>query len=334
MISFRTFYDEPNKVASPRIEALDLGEPLEGAFASTATASQPRSKDLAGFQGGQAYTDSEGNSFGLLVPFRGATAPLHGANSKLTADGFNGVGLVEGGEAVGGSHQVPRFASKVVRFHIPAADSGVSFRDAPFEYLDLSQVDPDLRGFSDGVVVGAHFYLVPYRNDATTRGGQAGFGYFGKVVQIDLEKFADAASGGGGRSRNPSLAVRVLDLTQTPPPGGAFATRTSASGFYGNAALSLGSRPDLVGFTAGLVWGKTLLLVPGRNGGGYHGDPNQRRRAATQGQPQHGKVVGIDLTVAPFGDPSAVSVLDLATVTRQQIPKVPDPELRGFSGGA
>lgn len=40
----------------------------------------------------------------------------------------------------------------------------------------------------------------------------------------------------------------------------------------------------------------------------------------------------MDLTL-PFGDSSAVHVLDLATVTRQQVPKVPDPELRGFSGG-
>ena len=42
--------------------------------------------------------------------------------------------------------------------------------------------------------------------------------------------------------------------------------------------------------------------------------------------------MGIDLTL-PFGDLQAVHCLDLSTVTRQQIPKIPDPELRGFSGG-
>lgn len=35
----------------------------------------------------------------------------------------------------------------------------------------------------------------------------------------------------------------------------------------------------------------------------------------------------------PFGTLQAVHCLDLSTVTRQQIPKIPDPELRGFSGG-
>ena len=36
--------------------------------------------------------------------------------------------------------------------------------------LDLAAVDPDLRGFSDGVVVGRHLYLVPYRNQDSLDG--------------------------------------------------------------------------------------------------------------------------------------------------------------------
>mmetsp|Transcript_15811 Transcript_15811/g.20515 ORF Transcript_15811/g.20515 Transcript_15811/m.20515 type:complete len:225 (+) Transcript_15811:2104-2778(+) len=91
----------------------------------------------------------------------------------------------------------------------------------------------------------------------------------------------------------------------------------------------------LVGFSAGFSWGKLLLLVPNRNAQGAVKGTSSARKAnkgSYMKRAQHGKVVGIDLT-KDFNDLSSVSVLDLSTVTRQQIPKIPDPELRGFVGG-
>lgn len=91
----------------------------------------------------------------------------------------------------------------------------------------------------------------------------------------------------------------------------------------------------MVGFSAGFFWGKTLLLVPNRNAqGSVKGTFTTRKskKGSYLRRSQHGKLVGIDLT-KDFADLSSVSVLDLSTVTRQQIPKMPDPELRGFVGG-
>ena len=51
-------------------------------------------KSLAGFQGGQAYVGKDGKSYGLLVPYRHSFSPLGGANSKLTADGFNALDVM------------------------------------------------------------------------------------------------------------------------------------------------------------------------------------------------------------------------------------------------
>jgi hypothetical protein len=51
-------------------------------------------KSLAGFQGGRAYTSADGTAYGLLVPYRQSFGPLGGANSKLTADGFNALDVM------------------------------------------------------------------------------------------------------------------------------------------------------------------------------------------------------------------------------------------------
>lgn len=57
---------------------------------------------LAGFQGGQAYVGKDGKSYGLLVPYRHSFSPLGGANSKLTADGFNALDVMREVNAQGG----------------------------------------------------------------------------------------------------------------------------------------------------------------------------------------------------------------------------------------
>jgi len=302
---------------SASVELLDLAEPEASAEPNSGDdddpnlASEVPRKNLAGFQGGQAYVSpTSGLAYGLLVPYRSSLSPLHGVNSKLTSDGFNGKDVMQEAEAFGGGHQAAHFSSVVVRFRLDTAvgEFGVQAAAGLVETLDLGAVDPDLRGFSDGVVVGKHLYLVPYRQRDSLDSEDL-FGFFGKVVRIDLERF-----GQGFR------AVRSLDLTQLDR--------------------------SLVGFSSGFFWGKTLLLVPHRNAQsragcvGAGGSPArysaQAREAAgcnSLGRAHHGKLVGIDLT-RDFGvDLSAVQVLDLATVTRQQIPKLPDPELRGFSGG-
>jgi hypothetical protein len=110
-------------------------------------------------------------------------------------------------------------------------------------------------------------YLVPFRNRDSLQVGDS-FGYFGKVVQLDLEKFGETGF----------LAVRTLDLTMLDP--------------------------SLVGFSAGLAWGSKLLLVPMRNaqGAGAAGAASgegvvgtKRERAAMGGnhvkRAMHGKLV-------------------------------------------
>ena len=288
------------------VETLDLADPEAAATSGEAdddanAASEVPRKSLAGFQGGQPYVDAAGDPHGLLVPYRNSFSPLHGTNSKLTADGFNALDVIREAEAYGGGHQAVHYASTLVRFGLAGPLSA-----APVATLDLAAVDPDLRGFSDGVVVGSHLYLVPYRNKDSLLGDEL-FGYFGKVVRVDLESAFRAPHENGNGFRG----VRVLDLAQVDA--------------------------SLVGFSAGFSWGKTLLLVPNRNAKGNEGvsgtfSSRQAQGANHMRRSQHGKVVGIDLT-KDFGDLSSVRYLDLSTVTRQQIPKIPDPELRGFSGG-
>lgn len=45
----------------------------------------------------------------------------------------------------------------------------------------------------------------------------------------------------------------------------------------------------------------------------------------------HGRLVRFDL--ASFGDFATIETLDLANVSRMQVPDIPDPLLRGFTGG-
>lgn len=51
---------------------------------------------------------------------------------------------------MGGGHQTARYASVVVRFELTSA----AFNASRVATLDLAAIDPDLRGFSDGVVGG------------------------------------------------------------------------------------------------------------------------------------------------------------------------------------
>jgi len=277
------------------VEVLDLADPTTAATDGEADDDPnglnevPR-KALAGFQGGRPFVDSTGTAWGLLAPFRNAWGPIHKTQTKLTADGFNARDVMREAEAYGGGHQVAHYPSAVVRFSLEPPGQ---LANAQVGVLDLATVDPDLGGFSDGVVVGSFLYLVPFRHRDVLDGN---LGYFGKVVRIDLESFASGMR-----------AVKVLDLTRLDPL--------------------------LVGFSAGFSWGATLLLVPLRNANARGSEEEFRPEGNHFMRAQHGKLVGIDLSQGDFDGLGAVQVLDLSTVTRQQIPKVADPELRGFSGG-
>ena len=100
--------------------------------------------------------------------------------------------------------------------------------DAPFDVLDLTEIDPDLRGFAGGSVVGRYGLLVPYKN----RVGDDGF--FGKLVKVDLEAFTVEA---------------VLDLTRLE-------IDSKTTEISGDA---------LRGFVGGVSFGKYFCLVPHRN---------------------------------------------------------------------
>jgi hypothetical protein len=223
-------------------------------------------KTLAGYFGGFGYTTqgpdhAAGVEYGFLVPHAALTGPVGKVNSQHPADTWApGVGqdwnldysderdtstrlgerhwYEEGGSfhseqrtqgsqrtAVGGDHTTEYFHGKLVRLHLADFEST---GDAPFDVLDLTEIDPDLRGFAGGSVVGRYGLLVPYKN----RVGDDGF--FGKLVKVDLEAFVVEA---------------VLDLTRLE-------INSKTTEISGDA---------LRGFVGGVSFGKYFCLVPHRN---------------------------------------------------------------------
>ena len=75
----------------------------------------------------------------------------------------------------------------------------------------------------------------------------------------------------------------------------------------------------LAGFSGLFYSGKYLFLVPYRS--------ENTRASGLRG---HGKVVRVDMNIFDVG---GTDVVDLTTVTRNQVPSFPDEDLRGFSGG-
>jgi hypothetical protein len=137
--------------SSATVETLDLADPDTHAFSNETDddvneASDVPRKSLSGFQGGRFYNSSTGETFGLLIPYRNSISPIHGVDSKLTADGFTGLDVMKESAAIGGGHQEVHYASTVVRFSLS------NFSTHTVSTLDLAAVDPTLRGFSDGSV--------------------------------------------------------------------------------------------------------------------------------------------------------------------------------------
>ncbi|KAH8095764.1 hypothetical protein JL720_3088 [Aureococcus anophagefferens] len=190
------------------------------------------------------------------------------------------------------------------------------------DVLDLTEIDPDLRGFAGGAVIGRYGLLVPYKN----RPGDRGF--FGKLVRVDLETFeveqvldltrieinsetteiaGDALRGFIGGINFGKYLVLVIDLSRV-------------------ARLQIPSEPDneLRGFVFGFAMGEYAYLVPHFSRDFY------------------GKIVRVDMrdfdnladlqaadesTEVEVGTPGAYSGVQYVDLERS------DRELVGFSGG-
>ena len=262
--------------------------------------------DLSGFFGGFAYETTGGRGgasskrYGFLVPYKQVVGPIGGVNSELTADGYTAQIIPDLGnharQALGGDHLESSYHGRLVRIDLDRFGECAPSPGAcdAVDVLALTTFDQDLRGFASGFVAGSRGYLVPYRN-RDLRGAQ---GFFGKVVRVDLENLR---------------IEKVLDLTQYQPlPRG--------DPNYAAVQAQLGGE-NLRGFIGGASWGQYGLLFPHRNDM-YERNYNKRAHSSL--------LVRLDLNDFTL---RGVLVLDLATVFRQQTPRIPEPMLRGFLHG-
>ncbi|CAM9457378.1 unnamed protein product [Ascophyllum nodosum] len=144
--------------------------------------------EVGGFFGGFAW-----EGYGYLVPSRSFQGPTGGVNSNLSSDRFAppsaplGYGYSTKQNSV--DRMKPAYSGKLVRVDL------TDFSLSGVEVLDLTMVDPELRGFAGGFAAGHWGYLVPFKNK------EPDSGFSGKMVRIDLRTFDYAG-------------VTVLDLTR------------------------------------------------------------------------------------------------------------------------
>lgn len=183
----------------------------------------------------------------------------------------------------------------------PAGGNASSKPYYPFyrpQVLDLTTVDPDLKGFISGFTDGRYAYFVPYE----TAVGVAS----GKVARVDTQNFT--ASG-----------IAVLDLTIADPD-----LTDGLNGFtdgrYGYFLSPSGkvARVDLQNFTIGSVTVLNLASVDSELMG--FGGSFSDGRYGYFTPSQFGKVARVDLQNFSAG---GVTVLNLGSI---------DPTLKGFSG--
>ncbi len=176
--------------------------------------------------------------------------------------------------------------------------------------LDLTAVDPDLKGFRGGFSDGRYGYFVPYQNATNV--------YSGKVVRVDLQNFT---SGG----------ITVLDLTLVDADLKGFVGGFSDGRFgyfvpsYQSVYFGKVARIDLQNFTTN---GITLLdlTTVATDLKGFIGGFSDARYGyfipyATGPSVYFGKIVRVDLHNFTS---NGVNVLDLTAT---------DPALKGFAGG-
>lgn len=293
------------------------------------------------------------NSTSLRYTPKGATADGPCAVDVLNLEALDPHlrGFAGGFELGSHGYLVPQHngvnaSSKVARFHLARWPTGV-------EVLDLAVVDPELRGFHGGFGYAEFCYLVPYRQssgpvfginskhpvDENSRTAQ----YHGKLVRISASDFSPTGvtvldlSGtvddGLRGFMNGFVAGRFAYLVphanrnQVPTPGrggNSFGKLVRVDLERFNAAsvevLDLHEiSPRFVGFSGGFASGKHGYLVPFANG-----------RDNYRGKKEFGAVLRIDLDEFSV---ASVRVLDLPVWEREMTPKMPDHNLRGFSGG-
>ncbi|CAN0044967.1 unnamed protein product, partial [Choristocarpus tenellus] len=115
----------------------------------------------------------------LLLCFQ--KGPLGGVNTNLSADGMLGFNFFTSSTEKlhrAGGRLESSYSGKLVRVNL------TDFSTQGVEVLDLTAVDPDLRGFMGGFAAGHFGFLVPFKN--TEGDGK----YFGKFVRVDLLTFA------------------------------------------------------------------------------------------------------------------------------------------------
>ena len=147
---------------------------------------------------------------------------------------------------------------KVARFDL------ANFRPGGVQVLDLTDTDPDLKGFTGGFADNLHGYFVPNFNGE----------YFGKLARVDLGTFSH---------------VQVLDLTATDADLKGFSGGFYGKDNYGYIVPRIGSKvarvdlkffseaqvldlsatdPDLKGFQGGFASDDYGYFVPNNDGDG------------------------------------------------------------------
>jgi len=159
--------------------------------------------------------------------------------------------------------------------------------------IDLGNLLPQLRGFSEAVKVGRYVYLAPLQNDVHAFSSQITRIYLGNGVN---EWFGDVVR----RMRiNPAKYGRIRDLLDVMDLSQADSRLRGYSGIFSS--------------------GKYLILVPYRN-----------MYEPANGQRGHSTVARLNMNDFQL---SGIDFIELISTQRAQIPSVADQDLRGFCCG-
>ena len=147
-----------------------------------------------------------------------------------TYKGFSG-GFIGGryGYLVPYSNGFEEYHGNLVRFDL------TDFTASKVQALDLTAVDPNLKGFVGGFAHGGYGYLVPYRNGEVSNNSK-GRSQFSLVTRIDLNDFS-------------ATGVTFLDVSSVP--------RKNFNGY---------ADQNLRGFNSGWAAGDFLYFAPHFNG--------------------------------------------------------------------
>lgn len=104
-------------------------------------------QELAGYFGGFSYRSLAGVNYGYLAPHRNVQGPVDGVNPFFTVDGYTDEVVNKGRSSMGGDHLETNYHGKLVRFNCD------NFNASEVTVLDLTEYDPDLRGFAGGFQV-------------------------------------------------------------------------------------------------------------------------------------------------------------------------------------